>query len=663
VALVATSSFGESDDQLPDEVPLPSDLEERVEIREPLPRGEDPAAFQTRLSTEEINSRGQDLADILRRVPGAHVRDYGGLGSYATISLRASTSEQVTVLVDGVPQNRALGGAVDLSSIPATQVEEINVFRGFGPADLGLGGVGGVIDVRTKPVGSSPAVQGQVDLLGGSLETGRLAAAVSIPTGEARGLRLDAEAMTSAGSYFFLDTGGTYFNSSDDQVRRRENNGLEQTALRLQHAWDRIGRDRVRVALNLQDRERGVPWIDNLPTGSARLTDRRGDFTTSWVRSGQGRTDDVEVVLNAFGTESRFADPDADFGIATDRITEMEGVGLAGVWRGSLGLHRVTARADLRRERAAVRDLLLSIDDRGGGERSWLGLTVEDVVTTGRWTVSPSLRWDYRADEFVEGGGGTLPPPAEDVTEGAGSGKIGVAWAAGPRTSVRGSVGTFHRPPSLLELFGNRGALRGNPTLRPERASSAELGVAHVTETAGPRLDVELVGFGRRTRDMIHFRQQSQGVAVAVNLLETEVFGFEGMGGVGLRNGLRFDFSVTWQRATDRSGGPFDGKPLIFHPEWLGYTGLRWQRGGWRTAWELTYVGENSADEFDTPELRLPARLIHDVVVGYDFASGLRLSLDVRNLLDRRTVDVARYPLPDRVVLLHVGWNSGARKR
>jgi len=96
-----------------------STVEERVEVHGELARPEDIAAFATTIRGDQIDRRGQDLADILRRVPGARVRDYGGLGSYATMSLRASTSEQVTILVDGVRQNRALGGPVDLSSIPA----------------------------------------------------------------------------------------------------------------------------------------------------------------------------------------------------------------------------------------------------------------------------------------------------------------------------------------------------------------------------------------------------------------------------------------------------------------------------------------------------------------------------------------------------------------
>ena len=34
-------------------------------------------------------------------------------------------------------------------------------------------------------------------------------------------------------------------------------------------------------------------------------------------------------------------------------------------------------------------------------------------------------------------------------------------------------------------------------------------------------------------------------------------------------------------------------------------------------------------------------------------------SLDVRNIFDLNTLDVLRYPLPGRVILLHLGWRWG----
>ena len=74
-------------------------------------------------------------------------------------------------------------------------------------------------------------------------------------------------------------------------------------------------------------------------------------------------------------------------------------------------------------------------------------------------------------------------------------------------------------------------------------------------------------------------------------------------------------------------------------------------------------MGENSRDQLDTQVYRIPAREVHDSNLSYGWAGGMRVGLEVRNLFDTPTVDVSRYPLPGRVVLLHLGWNSNARKR
>jgi len=185
-----------------------SGLTEEVLVRARAPRPEE-AVFATVVPADDLARRGADLGDLLRRVPGARVASYGGIGRFATVSLRGSTAEQVTLLVDGVPQNRALGGPVDLSSIPASQVAEVAVYRGFAPAALGLDGLGGAIDVRTRrPV--DEASSAAVDLVAGSLATARLAAAWGTPFAEGRGgMRLAIEGFRSEGDFVYLDTGGT----------------------------------------------------------------------------------------------------------------------------------------------------------------------------------------------------------------------------------------------------------------------------------------------------------------------------------------------------------------------------------------------------------------------------------------------------------------------
>ena len=54
--------------------------------------------------------------------------------------------------------------------------------------------------------------------------------------------------------------------------------------------------------------------------------------------------------------------------------------------------------------------------------------------------------------------------------------------------------------------------------------------------------------------------------------------------------------------------------------------------------------------------------VIHDANVEWDAGGGFALGLDVRNVFDRKTLDLLRYPLPGRVAFVHVGWRLGERR-
>jgi iron complex outermembrane receptor protein len=655
LALAGASAVA-GDDEGDDREPS---LEERVVVTAPALGEEDVAAFATTIVLDDVARRGRDLADVLRRVPGTRIQDYGGLGSYATVSVRASTSEQVTVLVDGMPQNRALGGPVDISSIPATQVERIQVYRGFAPAGFGLAGIGGVVDVRTLAPDDDSGVA--LDLLAGELNSKRASANASLRTDPRGMLRIGFEGLVSDGDFLYLDSKETPFNPTDDELRRRENNELEQTSLLLQHVREQSGAGEFRVGVRVQRRERGVPGIGSARSTSAGLDEELEDLNASWGRAGAGAVDRWEVLVDGFRQQIRFFDPDDDIGsLAQDQTTRMYGGGGAGLMRASRGRQHFLIRADLRLERADVRDALQPNPDRGGADRRIVSVTAEDLIALGRVSVAPSLRWEYLKNEFRAGGPGSPAPPEPRTSQGNPSGKVGVAFQWTESLRLRGSVGHFFRNPSLLELFGDRGAVVGNPALRPESGEAVEIGLSGDRREGAVRWSFQTVGFGRRTRDLIQIEQKTQGVAGPVNLADAEVYGVELAASFGWSWGLTLDASATLQH-TEQTSGPLAGNPLPYQPAQAGFAGAALRRGIVDVRWEITYVGENSVARFDPPEVRLAERVLHDAALSFDLPRGVRLGVDVANVFDRRVRDLSRHPLPSRVVLVHVGWKTEKR--
>lgn len=104
----------------------------------------------TVIRPDERNGEQKSMADLLKEVPGVHVREVNGHGHYTTVSVRGSTAAQVGIFVDGVLYNLGGDSAADISTIPIDNVERIEVYRGYIPARFGGTYMGGVINVVTK---------------------------------------------------------------------------------------------------------------------------------------------------------------------------------------------------------------------------------------------------------------------------------------------------------------------------------------------------------------------------------------------------------------------------------------------------------------------------------------------------------------------------------
>ncbi|MGV3709742.1 MAG: TonB-dependent receptor [Gemmatimonas sp.] len=108
------------------------------------------------LNTTVINrtaieqSGRRDLGEVIQAAPGVVVTQSGGPGQPQSISIRGSGSNQVLVLVDGVPLNSTISGSADLSRIPLESVESVTVRTGAQSARYGPRAMAGVVEIITR---------------------------------------------------------------------------------------------------------------------------------------------------------------------------------------------------------------------------------------------------------------------------------------------------------------------------------------------------------------------------------------------------------------------------------------------------------------------------------------------------------------------------------
>ena len=130
---------------------------------------------------EEFKGEQKTLPDLLQTVPGVHVREVNGKGQYTTVTIRGSTAAQVGIFIDGVLANLGGDSAVDLSTIPVTNVERVEVYRGYIPSRFGGTFMGGVVNIVTKkPQATKASAELGMSSYGGK----KAALEVSAPLGD-----------------------------------------------------------------------------------------------------------------------------------------------------------------------------------------------------------------------------------------------------------------------------------------------------------------------------------------------------------------------------------------------------------------------------------------------------------------------------------------------
>jgi outer membrane cobalamin receptor len=110
-------------------------------------------AVTTLITAQDIEAVGaRTLDEALQMVPGLHVGRRGaGYGYIYTMrGIHTNPSPEVLVLMNGIPLKKPSDGRIEVSDLPASLIQRIEVIRGPGSALYGADAFSGVINVITK---------------------------------------------------------------------------------------------------------------------------------------------------------------------------------------------------------------------------------------------------------------------------------------------------------------------------------------------------------------------------------------------------------------------------------------------------------------------------------------------------------------------------------
>lgn len=637
-------------------------------------RALDDAPFVTILHADE-HAATASVADAIATSAGATKRSLGGLGAFASISVRGASPGHTAVLIDGVPLAKLAQVTVDLGRFAIDSFGEVELYRGTVPIELGGAGVGGAVNLVTK-LGRGP--QGErfrASLGGGSFGARHL----RLHYGDDHGRVLSAVSagyQGATGDFSFFTDNGTPLNRTDDTTLTRANNQFDQLDLGA-----RIGEEDGKWAtgLRLLAKTQGLPGSIAQPADAAEMStvdviaDGRFD-----AKIGSARARQLGYLLVE---RQALRDRGGELGLGSNdrRYTTLAG-GASTIWSRLIGSSRGTVGLELRGERFTDADDQQTRGALSGTRTGGAASAALDIALAPALVVTPAVRLDVvrtNPTPLVVGPDAFMTTPARWDT--VPSPRLTARAGLTGDLAVKASAGWYVRLPTLLELFGDRGYVLGSPELDPERGPMLDAGLVFAPAESIGALDrvlVEAVAFGSRARDTIALISTAGFVARAENVGATQAYGAELVGAGRLWKSLSLALSytrlVTEQRTIDPS---FAGKAVPRTPGHQLHARAdyaRQLRGHLAGVW-LDAAAQSTSFLDRANFARVPGRVLLGTGVRAEVIQNLAISLGVDNLADTRVVelppqraidvplpmplsDVAGFPLPGRSFYLSLDY-------
>lgn len=611
-----------------------------------------PTAFVSVIDPRQHAEQVETVTDALAESVGVSVRRFGGLGAFSTVSIRGSSANQVQIYLDGVPLARARNETVNLSDLPLDSLQSIEVYRGAAPVNLGAGGIGGVVNLITKP----PSVTPETQMSGsyGSFDTRKV---VASHTQQLLGVDLFANVtyLGSAGNFGFAaksPKAGTPTSQLVEQTR--VNNAFDSVDALLKGGANLSPHLRLELTSETFFKDQGVPGIAPNDSPDASLANVRA---LNYLRllSRDAVIDRLDINGTFYGVFERVAFKDLRGEIGSgpqDRHDHNTVIGgnLDGTYY--LGDKQTFGWfTELSHETFAPQnDIVAGLRREPDESRLHFSSALQDQV--GLWSdrivVAPALRYERIRDEaaqaFTDFGRFV---PAATRNKDLYSPSIGAQVRLIEWLSLRSNIGRFERAPNFGELFGNRGSVVGNPTLRSEAAINRDVGFV-ATAPAMPGVDgvrLEYVYFNNDIDDLITFVLTSPAFGRYRNFAGARVRGHELALQATLAEHVRTAFNYTLQDSDNREAA-YLGLRLPGRPADEVYARVELFATYGRLYYEFNRVSGNFLDPINFD--RVPSRDIHTVGMALQVLEPLTLSLEARNVTDNQIADVGGFPLPGR---------------
>jgi vitamin B12 transporter len=437
------------------------------------------------ITAEEIKEGGYiDVAGALEKLaPGLYLSPKNGPFDYVDASFQGSQTGDILWLVDGVRiNNRLYNGTTPLDTLPASMVERIEIIEGGQALFYGTQAVAGAINIVTKSFSKTQD------------------GAVSASADTNNGRHFDGYARdTVAGNQFVVygsgdqSSGFQPFRSEDYQPSSTDRTrGYQLLTLGAKYAYNFT--DRVRLEASEQHSDGRLDYAQPFLVNTA-YNDRLEDIAIAKLDATVNQQVELMVKSYFHRWHSHYTEFDNTIPVSNSLIV----VENHGPW----GYKDYGANVLTKLRPGGPFEYFLGFDSQNyGGSDAVLVIQQHTESTQAVFAQIRSSSELFSNLKLAAGLRYNEPSVGQSATVWNVSGQYDFT----AQLFMRGQVGTAFRLPTAEELFADDPQdERGNPDLKPEQSTNANLSVGGLFGRDGLRGKWELIGFYRNIRDLIDF--------------------------------------------------------------------------------------------------------------------------------------------------------------
>ncbi|CCN33778.1 putative Porin [Vibrio nigripulchritudo SO65] len=575
-------------------------------------------ASVTVVTSEEINKiPATDITDALGKLAGLQVENFGG--SEPSIKIRGLDSAYTLLLVNGrkiSSKDAIVRGSFDMSSIPLSAIDRVEVVRGPMSTLYGSEAIGGVVNVILKEPTEETFVAGSVGYKhpqngGGALKNGSIFVSGSlVPDTILYHANVD---VSDRDAWEIDDKDAKYSNLQESQKRL----SVDTTV-----TWLTSDSDKVLFDLGFMKDDRVAP-----------LGDRDSNkYKSERVNAGVGYEREWNWGVNSFNyyyEDTKILEDNSHPLLKGEMTGTQRNHSLDGKAVFAIDNHTVTTGFDFSRTEISHTKFYTDNETNQQG-----AIYVQDeIAIADPLTLTVSGRYT-KHNEF-----GTHFSP-----------RAYLVFQATDNLTLKGGYGEGFKAPNiwhssdklLMISCGGRCYLQGNSDLKPETSKSFELTAVYNQ----PTWFVQGTVFHNQLKDMIS-RDTQTTVGIApdgkkiismININEVETKGIEIDGEFDLSDSVYLTTNLTYTDAKDKKAD----EKLAYTPEIMANAGLNWSATDELTLFtDVKYTGDQVYTHYDratkTSEVRdLKPYTTIDLGGSYQVNNDFKIKAGVTNITDHR---------------------------